>query len=594
MRITNSMMTDNMLRNLNNGLKRVSTYHNQLASNRRIVKLSDDPIGVLNSMGARQQIRRLEQYQKNVDASRALVTQTESAVTEMEQRIVDIKELLTDAMGTENNDDKKIFAAQIRQMTDSLLELCNSTSGDKYLFGGFNTTRQPFTAERDATGKLISVKYNGLDLTGKNVTFGGTSGGNPPRFEAEGFGISELEWTGQIDVPGEYTVATTEELEGDQGPATIVLEDGTTHPALAFTDTSTGKVVKAYLADFPDEKKFATGQIKPGDKVTVELKTANGESFGKVSWVYQPEVDEDGNKISADVTEDDILNALETGMSGGKTVGTSSVKNNQILPGPEAPAGLTWTGTLQDTKQKYTMETEGSVITFRNSFGSQVASIDLSKLENGTDIVYEDDVNGNYSFKVNLKDPVSGMDFGTVSYRPHGSDVIEFPAGVTYPEQKIAYMIGQAGTVTTVLGEEATQRIQYEIGFNMDIDVTFTGIDLVGTGDDNMFNVLINLADDLDSGMRNEDLTHYLTVLSEQQDRLLTNVMKCGNRTTKLETMVNRYRFDAINYEETRSNIEDIDQAKVITQMKYAEMIYKQALASGAQIIQPTLMDFLH
>lgn len=108
-----------------------------------------------------------------------------------------------------------------------------------------------------------------------------------------------------------------------------------------------------------------------------------------------------------------------------------------------------------------------------------------------------------------------------------------------------------------------------------------------------MFNVLINLARDLDSGMRNEDLTHYLTKLTDQQDRLLTSVMKCGNRTTKLDTMDNRYSFDAINYEATRSSIEDIDQAKVISQMKYAEMIYKQALASGAQIIQPTLMDFL-
>ncbi|MEA5003688.1 MAG: hypothetical protein VB081_09335 [Christensenella sp.] len=65
MRITNSMMIDNLLSNLNAGMRRVGKYNDQLASNRKIVKLSDDPIGVLSSLNARQQIRRLEQYQNN-------------------------------------------------------------------------------------------------------------------------------------------------------------------------------------------------------------------------------------------------------------------------------------------------------------------------------------------------------------------------------------------------------------------------------------------------------------------------------------------------------------------------------------------------
>ena len=56
---------------------------------------------------------------------------------------------------------------------------------------------------------------------------------------------------------------------------------------------------------------------------------------------------------------------------------------------------------------------------------------------------------------------------------------------------------------------------------------------------------------------------------------------------------MNRYSLDAINYEAIRSNIEDIDQAQTIMNYKYSEAIFKQALASGAQIIQPTLMDFL-
>ena len=201
MRITNSMMIDNLLTNLNSGLGRVSKYNSQLSSNRRIVNLSDDPVGVFNSLGARQQIRRLNQYQKNVTAANKWVVQTENAINEMEQTIVSIKELTTEAAGVTNEDDKKNIAVQIEELMEHLLETCNGVVGDKRMFAGFNTTNTPFEAIRDDAGKLTGVLYNGYDLTlaGNAVMMG--------KRIANTDNASDFQWSGNMTDLQKYSIS---------------------------------------------------------------------------------------------------------------------------------------------------------------------------------------------------------------------------------------------------------------------------------------------------------------------------------------------------------------------------------------------------
>lgn len=533
MRITNSMMIDNLLSNLNSGLRRVGKYNDQLSSNRKIVTLSDDPIGVLNSLNARQQIRRLQQYQNNVTSARSWVTQTETSLNEMEQVVIDMKELVTAAAGAKNDDDKKVFAKQISELTNQLLEACNSVNGDRYVFAGFNTTNAPFTAQRDETGNLTGVLYNGIDLskTGKNVSAGTDI--------ADTANASGFQWSGILSDPDTYTITAT----GDQ---------------VTFTDAEgRASVVTIDVAGW---------QASKASKL--ELKDAAGKSFGILSWT-------NGTVLP---TADEIAGAV---VSAG-TVTTRSIANgfSDAVMGPDAKEaiaanGLSWSGRIGDEMQKYSFEADGNQIRFVNSYGS---------------VVYTHTVNAGEAAAQKIDLSAEGL--GIISWTTDPSVNALDPSKDT-PEKAIAQMIASAGFVTTKLGEEATQNIQFEIGYNMMFNVSFTGIDVVGTGDDNMFNILFDLKDALQSGAPNDEISKYLTSLTGIQDRLLTCIVGTGTRTTKLDAMVNRYSLDAINYEAIRSNIEDIDQAQTIMNYKYSEAIFKQALASGAQIIQPTLMDFL-
>lgn len=533
MRITNSMMIDSLLSNLNSGLRRVGKYNDQLSSNRKIVRLSDDPVGVLNSLNARQQIRRLQQYQKNVTSSQSWVTQTETALTEMEQVIISMKELTTAAAGVKNEGDKSIYAKQIEELTNQILETCNAVNGDRYVFAGFNTTNPPFTAQRDENGSLTGVLYNGLDLSkaGNNV--------QPDVPLADTANATGFEWTGMLSDPENYAITSA----GGQ---------------VTFTDShGNASVVTINTAGF-----------EAGKPAKIELKDAAGKSFGVLSWTNGAAVP----------TANEIADAI----ADAGNVTTRSIANGftDVVTGPDAKEaiaanGLSWTGHMGDEMQKYTLEADGDTIRFINSYGSVEYTHTITAAEVAAREI-----------------DLSADGFGTITWTTDPSTDALDPSKDTL-EKSVAQMVSSVGFVTSKLGEEATQSIQFEIGHNMMFDVSFTGIAVAGTGDNNMFNILINLKNDLKNGAPNEEITKYLTSLSNIQDKLLTCMVGTGTRTTKLDAMVNRYSLDAINYEAIRSGIEDIDQAQTIMNYKYSEAIFKQALASGAQIIQPTLMDFL-
>jgi flagellar hook-associated protein 3 FlgL len=161
MRITNGMITGNYLNNLYSNLNKMNKYQTQLATNSRITKLSDDPIGVLYSMQARVKLYRIEQYQKNVEAAQTWLTHTETAVLEMNDIIKTAYENVVSASNDFLSDaDKSAIAELIGQLRDHVLSIGNNKNGDKYIFGGFNTGTAPFKVD-DATGRIL---YNGIDI----------------------------------------------------------------------------------------------------------------------------------------------------------------------------------------------------------------------------------------------------------------------------------------------------------------------------------------------------------------------------------------------------------------------------------------------
>ncbi len=137
------------------------------------------------------------------------------------------------------------------------------------------------------------------------------------------------------------------------------------------------------------------------------------------------------------------------------------------------------------------------------------------------------------------------------------------------------------------------QSIEYEVGYNIYLPISFTGIELMGAGPDNLYQIFDSFTGALLDGTNQEALNTAVGKFQQGQSRILALLADTGGRQNRLELMEKRYEKDYLNFVAVQSMVEDVDYPKAVSEFKMAEIIYQSALASGARIIQPTLLDFL-
>lgn len=159
MRITDSMMTDQFLRDANASLNRVSDAQNIVDSTKRINGIADDPLSTVASLKARNNLSNLANYQNSISAASSSLTENESATQGLNEIVQSAYELVVSAVSAKTDDDKSVIADEISSLRDEVLSIANSTLATKYLFSG-NSNNKPFSV--DNAGHLT---YNGIDLT---------------------------------------------------------------------------------------------------------------------------------------------------------------------------------------------------------------------------------------------------------------------------------------------------------------------------------------------------------------------------------------------------------------------------------------------
>jgi flagellar hook-associated protein 3 FlgL len=139
----------------------------------------------------------------------------------------------------------------------------------------------------------------------------------------------------------------------------------------------------------------------------------------------------------------------------------------------------------------------------------------------------------------------------------------------------------------------AQESIRYSVGFNITMDVSTTGVELLGTGDNNIYKILDDLYNALESNTSNDGLTGFTAKLQNKQNDVLSIAAEIGGKVNRLELIQNRFEEDILTYTDRKSKIEDVDQAEAIMNYKMAQSVYEASLQIGSQIIQPSLVNFL-
>ncbi|NPV91570.1 MAG: flagellar hook-associated protein FlgL [Firmicutes bacterium] len=95
------------------------------------------------------------------------------------------------------------------------------------------------------------------------------------------------------------------------------------------------------------------------------------------------------------------------------------------------------------------------------------------------------------------------------------------------------------------------------------------------------------------TGLRSGKMMGYLQKIDAGIDNVLNWRSELGSRVNRLEMADARMQDTSLYITQVRSEMVDVDFAEMATQLKMQENLQRAALAVGARIIQPTLIDFL-
>lgn len=129
----------------------------QLATGRRILNPSDDPIASARALEVAQSQSTNEQFMTNGDQAKNALSLQESVLAQAGDLLQNVRVLAVNAgNGALSNSDRATLATELQGHYQQLLGLANSTDGNgQYLFAGYKGGTTPFTQG------AASVNYNG-------------------------------------------------------------------------------------------------------------------------------------------------------------------------------------------------------------------------------------------------------------------------------------------------------------------------------------------------------------------------------------------------------------------------------------------------
>lgn len=127
----------------------------QIASGKRILDPSDDPLGSSRVADLQRSIDDNQQFIRNMDAITTQLSLADSAVDAMSNQMVRAKELAIQAANATLTDaDRQVISTELGQIIDQMLSLSNTRdAAGNYLFSGASVGTAPFV--RDAAGAIV-------------------------------------------------------------------------------------------------------------------------------------------------------------------------------------------------------------------------------------------------------------------------------------------------------------------------------------------------------------------------------------------------------------------------------------------------------
>lgn len=163
MRISTSMFQQASLNGVLEQQVKLSQTQQQLATGKRMLVPSDDPIASATLVDINQSLSMFNQYNRNADYADMRLKTEESVLGSVSNVLQRTRELAVQGNNeTYSAEQRKYIASEVRQLLDEALTLANtSDDGNNYIFSGAMSNTRPFEQVAPGEGALSTFNYNG-------------------------------------------------------------------------------------------------------------------------------------------------------------------------------------------------------------------------------------------------------------------------------------------------------------------------------------------------------------------------------------------------------------------------------------------------
>jgi flagellar hook-associated protein 3 FlgL len=157
MRLTNTIIYDTIKLRLGHITEELNKANTIVATGKRILKLSDDPVGLTQGLSVKSTVSSIEQMGRNITLGKSWLAASETAMSQVQDVITEAKVLCVQmANATVSAAERRSAAETVQNMLEEIVSLANTEVNGRYMFAGFETDTAPFSLESDN-----SVTYHG-------------------------------------------------------------------------------------------------------------------------------------------------------------------------------------------------------------------------------------------------------------------------------------------------------------------------------------------------------------------------------------------------------------------------------------------------
>jgi flagellar hook-associated protein 3 FlgL len=152
MRITQSMLAANSLRNISQSYSKMGQYQDELSTGKKITKPSDDPVVAMKGMYYRSDLASVDQYKRNLSELHLWMDNSEAGMSQANSALQRIRELVVQGQGGSlSSVDLSAIGDEVGQLKDDLVKTANTQVAGRYIFHGNDVTNPPVAQEDPPT-----------------------------------------------------------------------------------------------------------------------------------------------------------------------------------------------------------------------------------------------------------------------------------------------------------------------------------------------------------------------------------------------------------------------------------------------------------